>query len=216
MTENYLFTVHDIANLLGINEATVTGLIRLGKIKASMINRRIGYRITNADFRDYCKTRGLNFEDLIKKYEFATVEDNEVIKPKTPQDSNSIFEYPANPFHPEFNSLYKPVDEQNIIANIHNALFETEDIAKEFCIDVNMFYLLLKRYEYVYSTKPNVYFPAPALINFHLVKAKMYQTSDFLWTYIGKRFIEDQLVFIIGLSIGDKVKNKIIVESILS
>lgn len=212
MADNYLFTVKDLADILGIKTVSVANLIRLGKIKASMQNRRIGYRITKEDFKEYCKNRGLNFEELIKKYEFALIDSREPIKIRTPQDNNSIFEYPPHPYHMHYDSTFLSsyYDTKLKIESKINMAFSTESIGKEYGIEKH-FNEFLEQLGYLMFDYGK-YKPHPIFFRFGLVT---YHLNKFYWTHIGKRFLQDQLEYEYGFIKNNTKNNCMIVEQFI-
>lgn len=225
-----IFSVNDVAYLLGIPKWLVYKMINLGKLKASMKSRIDGYKITKEDFKEYCEEREVNFDDILEKY--YKKNGIEIDKEKvSPQDDNSILGYPPHPYNPGYrspNMYYDPVytpnnrDKLEVCnhkgpkdpKNPHNSLYTTGEIGLFFGIDTFSFYMLLDKLGYIYKTE-GAWKAVNPLIRFGLVKYDIKQNA-LLWTYIGKNFLEDQLLFEIGFEYTASEKNKALVQKLLA
>lgn len=225
-----IFSVKDVAYLLGIPKLLVYKLINVGKLKAYMDNRKEGYKITKKDFKEYCDTRKVNFDEILEKY--YTTKDIKIDKEKvSPQDNNSILGYPPHPYNTAYKGpnmyydpTYSPENRESTSAcdkkrpeyfkNDHNALYTSNEIGRRFNINPFSFYMLLEKLGYFYIVDGKWYAVAP-LIRFGLVKYD-FQSKLPVWTYIGKNFLEDQLLYEIGLSYVNPEKNQELIDTILS
>ena len=224
-----IFSVKDVADLLNIPKNLVYKLINVGKLKSYMNNRKEGYRITKEDFKEYCIEKEINFDEILEKYykKNGINIDKEKV---SPQDNNSILGYPPPPYNPGYtapNMYYDPTHSPDnkdkfsvcdhkrpkYFENDHNSLYSTIEIGNKFGIDPYNFYKLLEKLGYLYIVENRWIAPAP-FIRFGLVKCIPTQTIP-LWTYIGKNFLEDQLIYEVGFDYVNQEKNRELVRKIL-
>ena len=61
-------TVYDISEKLGVHPYTVKRWIASGRLKASIVNKRQGYRISISDFEDFLQEDPIRFEQDEKAF----------------------------------------------------------------------------------------------------------------------------------------------------
>lgn len=222
-----IFSVKDVADLLNIPKLLVYKLINVGKLKAYMNNKKEGYRITQEDFKAYCAEKEVNFEEILEKYYKRPTINLRV----SPQNDNSILGYPPNPYNTGYTSpnmyydpTYSNTNRESLEVmnhqgpkdpkNPHNSLYTTGEIGIIFGIDALSFYTLLERLGFIYRIGDTWNATVP-LIRFGLVKYDLSQKA-LLWTYIGKRFLEDQLIYEVGCAYTSSEKNRELVRKIIS
>lgn len=220
------FSVSDVSYILGVHRLTVLKLIKVGQLKAQMKSKRDGYKITSEDFKEYCKMKNLDFEKLLQ------LDDDDIVAHKdkiSPQDNNSILGYPPHPYNPGythpnlfFDATYSPSNkDKNSYShkgpkddkNPHNSLYTLGEIGEVFGVDPISLTSLLERLGYIYRIGEFYNATAP-LIRFGLVKPDIAQKALY-WTYIGRRFLEDQLMYEIGFEYANSSKNRELVSRLL-
>jgi len=220
-----IFSVKDVAYLLDIPKLLVYKLINVGKLKAYMNTKKEGYRITKEDFKEYCIEKEINFDEILEKYykENGINIDKEKI---SPQDDNSILGYPPHPYNTEYKSpnmyydpKYSPTNKSKFDhkspkgVNEHNSLYTTISIGMKFGIDPLNFYSLLETLGYIYRNNEDSWNASAPIVRFGLVK--LHDPRGLVWTYIGKNFLEDQLIYEIGFDYTDQEKNRELMRKIL-
>lgn len=222
-----VLTTKDVAIILSMSETNVCRLIRLGKLKAHLINGSNGYRIYNKDLQEYIDKIDKKIDNILaeRKHKDINKINNPnyiypgfapILFPNCNKQTGSV--PPPSNIHSSYTDSYNKAlrnrdEEFRMMSN--NTIYSNEAIAKEIGTNARVLNLILQKMGFIYRRYRKWHVICP-ILHFGFVNYRVDKTDaeNFInWSITGRDFILNQLQHGYGFKLG--VDNTDLIQTII-